>query len=167
MLLTMAMKSFYKGESLGNTPPCAICGGKGVGARALLHLTHGVSVWLCAGHRDPSFVHSRAGRDLMVSLGHVWAASNCLTRRRNAALLAHMARVGNPQPDHRRPGSYAWPSLRGEAERRFHAGEPPARVIADLRTREARGSAVAPSVRTMRRWFTEGRWLSQDASAGR
>jgi hypothetical protein len=97
----------------------------------------------------------------MVSLGHVWAASNCLTRRQNAALLAHLARVRNPEPVEGRPGSYSWPALRREAETRFRAGEPPGRVITELRTREARGSAVAPSARTMRRWFTEGRWLSQ------
>ncbi|MGD9573771.1 MAG: hypothetical protein AB7V62_17970, partial [Thermoleophilia bacterium] len=66
--------SYYKGENLGSLPACAICAGKGRGPRAELHLPCGVSVWLCAAHRDPAFLTSRAGRDLVVSLMHVWRA---------------------------------------------------------------------------------------------
>lgn len=65
-----------------------------------------------------------------------------------------MAGVGRDQP-----GSYSWPKLRNEAERRFAAGEDPRVVIADLRENNADGPALAPSVRTMRRWFTQRRWL--------
>ena len=59
-------RSFYKGEPLGKTPACAICMGRGQGPRALLHLPLGVSVWLCAAHRDPAWLRSRTGRDLVV-----------------------------------------------------------------------------------------------------
>ena len=59
-------RSFYKGESLGSTPACAICVGKGQGTRAQLHLPGGVSVWLCAAHRDPRPHPAR--RDVAVSL---------------------------------------------------------------------------------------------------
>lgn len=57
------------------------------------------------------------------------------------------------------PGSYSWPLLRREAERRFATGEAPESVIADLRESYRDGPAMVPSVRTMRRWFTDARWL--------
>jgi hypothetical protein len=40
-------------------------------------------------------------------------------------------------------------------------------TIARLRGRHARDHAVVPSVRTMRRWFAQGRWLrlAEPASA--
>jgi hypothetical protein len=117
-----------------------------------------VSVWLCAWHRSPAFLERRAGRDLVVSLMRAWEAAGCLTQARHRALDVHRARLGGP-PARARPGSYAWPALRREAERRFAAGEPPARVIGELRGRVAGGAAKAPSRRTMARWFSEGRWL--------
>jgi hypothetical protein len=49
--------------------------------------------------------------------------------------------------------------LRREAERRFAAGESPRTVIDDLRRTYGQGPAVVPSLRTMRRWFTQARWL--------
>ena len=159
----MAMKSFYKGERLGKRPPCAICGGRGTGDRELLYLTHGVTVWLCAGHRDLGFLTSRVGRDLAVSLGHVWDAARCMTKHRSAALVRHMQNVAAAPRARQRPGSYAWPELRREAEARFARGERPARVIADLRDRHAKDAARPPSPRAMRRWFGDGRWLAAPA----
>ena len=50
--------------------------------------------------------------------------------------------------------------LRREAERRFAAGEPPAQVISELRQTYRDGPAMVPSLRTMRRWFTQARWLA-------
>ena len=152
-------RSFYKGERLGNTPACAICVGKGQGKRDLLHLPGGVSVWLCAAHRDPDFVNGRAGRDLVVSLLHVWRSANCLTRDRSRALDLFLARFASPAP-RSCPGSYSWPELRSEAEGRWAAGEPTDLVIDELRTRERTrpGPARPPSAATMRRWFREGRW---------
>ena len=78
-----------------------------------------------------------------------------MTRTRHRALDAHLARLSGP-PARARPGSYAWPELRREAECRFAAGEPPARVIGDLRGAVAAGPARAPSRRAMMRWFREG-----------
>jgi hypothetical protein len=154
------LRSLYKGERLGKTPACILCGGPGRGRRAAFQLPHGVTIWLCAGHRDPEFLTRRGGRDLVASLMHVWTAAGCLDRRRSEALTAHLRRVQDGGAPRRRPGSYAWPALRAEAERRFAAGETPARVSADLRSRAEGDSAMAPSVRTIRRWFAEGRWLT-------
>lgn len=122
--------SYYKGERLGKAPPCAICAGPGKGSRAELHLPYGVSVWLCAFHRTGEFATRRSGRDLAVSLMHVWGAAGCLTRRRHKALASLLRTAQTRGP--RRPGSYAWPELRLEAERRFAAGEPVRRVAQDL-----------------------------------
>jgi hypothetical protein len=126
--------SYYKGERLGKASPCAICAGPGKGSRAELHLPYGVSVWLCAFHRTGEFATRRSGRDLAVSLMHVWGAAGCLTRRRHKALASLLGTAQTRGP--RRPGSYAWPELRLEAERRFAAGE--------ARTPRGTGSRSAP-----------------------
>jgi hypothetical protein len=153
-------RTLYKGPALGKHPPCLICAGPGQGPRERLQLTQGVSVWLCAGHRAPAFLARRAGRDLAASLGALWSGAGCLTTRRRRALEDHLRRV-RQHPAATRPGSYAWPELRREAERRFSAGEPPARVIAELRARHRSAPACVPSLRTMRRWFSDGRWLAR------
>src|SRR5262245_24333892 len=152
-------KSLYKGSRLGKLPPCLICMGPGGGDRAQLHLPGGVSVWLCAPHRSAEFQRRRGGRDLVASLMGAWRAAGCFTRARAAALDGHLARLAAPAQARPRPGSYAWPRLRAEAEDRFAAGERPAAVISALRGRHRDGPALAPSRRTMMRWFGEGRWL--------
>jgi hypothetical protein len=166
----MAVRSFYKGDRLGKTPACCICGGPGEGPRGPLHLTHGVTVWLCEAHRDGEFLRRRAGRDLVASLTHVFRAAGCDTGRRRMALVAHLARVQRAQAadvGRERPGSWSWPRLRRQAEARWARGESPAAVIAELRERHARDHATVPSARTMQRWFAEGRWLGTDpARAG-
>ena len=159
------IKTFYKGPKLGKLPACAICGGPGRGKRERLHLSCGVGVWLCEAHRDPEFLTRRSGRDLAASLLHVWRAADCLTSKRSAAISSHLRRVALAAGRKRLPGSYAWPRLRAEAERRFARGEPPRAVIADLRRRHAGDEATVPSLRTMQRWFAEGRWLRRRPDA--
>ena len=151
-------KSFDKGERLGHLPPCAICMGPGEGDRAKLTLPGGVTVWLCAAHRSEEFQRRRAGRDFVASLSAVWDAAGCMTVRRRRALDANRRRflVGPPRRD--RPGSYAWSTLRAEAEERWAAGEEPRSVIDALRERAAEGAAAPPSRPTMHRWYQEGRW---------
>ncbi|MGE4175990.1 MAG: hypothetical protein AB7G65_09070, partial [Thermoleophilia bacterium] len=107
-----------------------------------------MSVWLCEEHRDPAFLRSRAGRDIVVSLMHVWRSAGCLTARRSDALSALRDRILIAPRTPARPGSYTWPTVRLEAERRFAAGEDPAAVIDDLRIREDQrpGPARPPSV---------------------
>ena len=141
-------------------PPCAICGHGGRGLRAQCHLTHGISVWLCDAHRNDVFMRRRSGREFVERLSAVWTASGVLTVRRQGALEAHRRRVQTATTGREQPGSYSWPMLRREAERRFAAGEPPAQVISELRKNYRDGPAMVPSVRTMRRWFTQARWLS-------
>jgi hypothetical protein len=141
-------------------PPCAICGHGGSGHREQRHLTHGISVWLCDAHRSDAFMKRRSGREFAERLSAVWAASGVLTVRRQDALEGHVRRVQMATAERHQPGSYSWPMLRREAERRFAAGEPPAQVIAELRQTYRDGPAMVPSLRTMRRWFTQARWLA-------
>jgi hypothetical protein len=153
-------KSFYKGEPLGKRPPCLVCAGAGDGPRALLHLTHGVSLWLCAGHRAPEFLRKRAGRDFVLTIGQMWSAAGIASTRRHKALSDHLRRVAQPGSTSRpRPGSYAWPHVREEAEKRFAAGEAPRDVISEIHARHQGGPAPGPSIRTLYRWFNDGRWL--------
>ncbi len=149
-------------------PPCAICGHSGRGPRAQRHLTHGISVWLCGIHGSDAFMQRRCGIEFAERIAGVWAASGISTARRIAALSAHVRRVRNGGAQRAQPGSYSWPKLRQEAERRFATGEAPRTVIAELRRSYRDGPAMVPSVRTMRRWFTEARWLdSQPAGRSR
>ena len=140
---------------------CALCASPGTGSVTEHHLTHGVSLFLCQAHRDDAYQRRRGGRDFAEELAGMWGASGCLAPRHRRAIVAHVGRitranaVAGPLP-----GSYSWPLLRGEAEGRFAAGEPPRKVIAELRATHAGGDAIVPSVRTMRRWFSEARWLT-------
>jgi hypothetical protein len=118
-----------------------------------------VRVWLSAAHRATGFLTRRAGRDLVASLGEVWRAAGCLTRRRQAALDRHLERVREAARGRARPGSWSWPRLRAEAEGRFARGEPASLVARELRARHAPDHARVPSLCTFWRWFAEGRWL--------
>ena len=121
---------------------------------------YGVTVWLCAGHASREFQRRRSGRDLVLTLQRLWRAHGCLTAARHKALLAHLTALEGPNA-RSRPGSYAWPTLRDEAEHHFAAGAQPLAVIIALRARHAADTATAPSVRTMRRWCAERRWLAR------
>ncbi len=151
-------------DAVSGNLPCAICGNSGRGPRTQRHLTHGVAVWLCDTHGSGAFMHRRAGREFTDRVAAVWTASGVLTVRRKQALEAHLRRVRMVGAERDRPGSYSWPVLRREAERRFAAGEPPPEVIADLRGTSRDGPAMVPSVRTMRRWFTQARWLERQST---
>lgn len=117
-------------------------------------------MWLCGRHAADAYAVRERGELFVRRLASVWAAAGALTRRRMQALEGHLTRVDGRSSARERPGSYSWPKLRREAERRFAAGDAPDAVITELRHRHADGPAMAPSVRTMRRWFAEARWLA-------
>jgi hypothetical protein len=130
-------------------------------------MTHGVSVWLCKAHSGEAYLRRERGERFASRLATAWAGCGALTRRRLAALEAHVMQRSAGNDARARPGSHSRPRLRIEAERRFAAGEDPRRVIAELRGRHAGGAARPPSVRTMRRWFTEARWRAPTLSPSR
>lgn len=145
------------------TPPCAICRRRGRGISTPRFLTHGVFVWLCATHGNDAFVFRRGGHEFADRLRAVWAAIGALGTRRRMALATHVHRLRSSLAGSGKPGSHSWPRLRREAEARFAAGEAPAIVIAELRSLHGEGPARPPSVRTMRRWFGQARWLARPA----
>lgn len=154
-------KTLYTACGLGDLPPCLICMGPGEGRRRRLGLGFGISIWLCAAHGSEAFLTRRAGRDFVASVWGAWEAAGCLGVQRRRALAAHLARVGQPvDRESRRPGSYAWPALRRDAERRFSAGEDPREVIRSIRGAHRSDVAQPPSARTIRRWFNDARWLA-------
>ena len=139
---------------------CAICVERTRGRTRAVELGYGVRVQLCRGHASREFMTQRGGRDFVLTLERLWQAHDCLTVARSRALRRHLAacRGVEARP---RPGSYAWPTVRREAEAAFAAGRPVNAVIAAIRGLHGDGTAVPPSIRTMRRWNAERRWLAR------
>jgi hypothetical protein len=160
------LPSLYKCRGVPlKSPICAICLDRTRGRTQIRELTHGVKLSLCAGHHSLEFMRSNAGRDFTVTLHRIWSAQGCLTRARSRALSAHLAAIHatGMRITRARPGSYAWPRLRQEAERCFARGESILATITRLREQHARDHAKVPSIRTMQRWFAQCRWLRTPA----
>ena len=155
--------SVYKHPSLPRKQQlCAICTLKTRGSTVEVHLTHGVSVFLCtATHATTAFMHANGGRDLAHLLSLVWRACNQLNANRRRALEAHIDGTSSAEPardEHALPGSYDHKATRNEAEHRYADGDDPRAVSRELRDRHAHDVADPPSDRTLRRWFADGRW---------
>jgi hypothetical protein len=156
------LPTLYKARGVPlKSPVCAICVDRTRGKTRERHLTHGVTVWLCEPHHSTAFLRKNAGRDFTVTLQRTWRAQGCLTRARNHALNAHLRALRTTHATHTRPrpGSYAWPRRRREAEAAVARGDHILTTNTRLRHRHAHSDATAPSIRTMRRWFSQGRWL--------
>jgi hypothetical protein len=154
--------SVYKHPSLPRKQQlCAICTLKTRGSTVEVHLTHGVSVFLCtATHATTEFMHANGGRDLAHLLSLVWRACNQLNANRRRALEAHIEGIerGATRDEAGLPGSYHRKATRNEAEHRYADGDDPRAVSRELRDRHAHDVADPPSERTLRHWFADGRW---------
>ena len=100
---------------------CAICVERTRGKTRAVELGYGVAVHLCQGHASHEFQTQRNGRDFVLTLERLWKAHGCLTVARSNALRRHLAMCSGAEA-RPRPGSYAWPALRREAEAAFAAG---------------------------------------------
>src|SRR6266536_3365342 len=119
------LPTLYKQRRMPTKQPvCAICAERTRGRTSQVRYGYGVAVWLCEGHASHEFQTQRGGRDLVVSLQRLWQAHGCLTVARHRALRAHLEACGGAAT-RRRPGSFSWPDLQREAERRFAAGAAP------------------------------------------
>ena len=154
--------TLYKARGVPTKQPvCAICIERTRGVTRRVDLGYGVRVALCEAHASHEFLTRRGGRDLVITLHRVWDASGCLTAARSKALDAHLAALRAPAaPDRPKPGSYSWPALRQEAERRFARGATLAATMRDLLRDLASGQARPPSRSTFGRWHAERRWLA-------
>jgi hypothetical protein len=139
---------------------CLVCQLQTRGVTQLVQLTHGVSLWLCTGHASESFRSRRLGRDFNLTILRAWTAAGCLTRDRVKALEAHLRQYESapPRREGDLPGSYHWKALRNETEHRAAGGATLQSILDDLRSRHAHDVADAPSERTIRRWYHDGRW---------
>ncbi len=106
----------------------------------------------------PATSARRSGEEFTTRLETIWRANGIATKRRLGALDDHRERCSRDEAPSG-PGSYSWPRLRVEAEVRFARGEDPSSVICELRGRHRSDVATVPSVRTMRRWHHQRRWL--------
>ncbi len=70
--------------------PCAICAHTGDESRRLVHLTHGVAVWLCETHAAEPFMRAEDGTVFADHLAAMWIATGALTALRAAALRTHV-----------------------------------------------------------------------------
>jgi hypothetical protein len=162
------LPTLYKARGVPlKQPVCAICLDRTRGKTLERPLTYGVTIWLCEPHHSIQFLCRNAGRDFVVTLERTWRSHGCLTRARSRALNAHLhaIRTTGATITRPRPGSYSWPRLRREAEACFARGEHILNTITRLRDRYVQGDANPPSIRTMRRWFSQGRWLRRPALA--
>lgn len=156
------LASLYKARNVPvKSPVCAICLDRTRGKALERQLTHGVRIWLCEGHHDIAFLRRNAGRDFVVTLSRIWQSNGSLTRSRARALDAHLKGIRSVgrRVSRAKPGSYAWPRLRREAEDSYARGDGVLATISRLRERHLSDHATVPSIRTMRRWFADCRWL--------
>jgi hypothetical protein len=160
-------KNRAKGQTKKESGSCIACFPRNVAGQQV-PLAYGVSLVLCKGHRDPTFIATRSGRDFLSAVSTLFTSLGITARRYSEALRRFIDQVANPQryPAKRhRPESYAWPERRQDAEtvwsrggsfeqgRRAALADPP-----DARTR-----ARPPSSRTVRRWWQDRRWLRPPA----
>src|SRR5262249_29886024 len=150
--------SLYKAGRGRKGQVCVICVDRTLGATTRVSLGYGAFVWLCSEHASETFRRRRGGRDFVLTLHRVWSASGALTKSRDLALSAQLRRIRNAsRRADRRPGSYAWPDLRDELDRRLTAGELLDDIVAELQQRHAASVARLPSLRTFRRWRADPR----------
>ncbi len=153
--------TLYKARNVPvKQPVCAICVDRTRGTTQRVHLSHRVSVWLCADHASPTFQTRRSGRDFVRTLMGIWKANDCLTAARSRALTSHLDHLNDQKPKRRRPGSYSWPDLRHQLEHHYAAGATPAQLTTAVHTRYANCPANPPSRRTIQRWHAQHRWLA-------
>ncbi len=116
---------------------------------------------LCVVHRDINYLRRFDGDALVTALTKAWSEGGELTKRRQRALANHRTRVRTTVSARHRPGSYSWPLLRLHAESLFQHGVSLRAAFDALRDLYNESLATFPSFSTMRRWFTDARWLKE------
>ena len=141
-------------------PKCLACFPRSCAGQRV-PLPYGVSLVLCAEHRDPRFIAGRSGRDFLAAIGELFSSLGLTAGRYQRALMAFVTAVSEPTKAARhRPGSYAWAARRQDAERVWSRGgsfEQGLRA-AHADPPEPRARAGIPTSRTVRRWWHDRRW---------
>ena len=157
------LPTLYKAKVPTKQTACAICLDRTRGRTQRVEFGYGVTVTLCSGHASVEFLTQRGGRDIVLTLTELWKAAGCLTTARHKALDAHL-RALRPRRTRARPGSYAWPALRVQAEQLFATGVSRATVTSRI-LKATFTNASPPSRRTIHRWHAERRWAAPQARA--
>ncbi len=138
---------------------CDVCSSAiGLG---VVFLSPTVFTTLCVVHRDVTYLRRARGETFISQMTAAWTARGEMTLRRLRALDNHRRRVRAPVARRLKPGSYAWPLLRLHAEWLFAAGVRLNDAFDHLETLYRESFARFPSFSTMRRWFSDARWLSE------
>jgi hypothetical protein len=131
-------------------------------AGQVVPLPHGVSLVLCAEHRDPRFVASRSGRDFLAAIGELYTGLGLSAQRYGDALRRFVRQCTTPdKPQRHRPGSYAHAERRQDAERVWAAGGSfeQGLAVALANPPPAGYRFRLPDPRTVRAWWQQRRWL--------
>jgi hypothetical protein len=150
-----------RGAGKGHQLSCLACFPRNcVGQK--VPLTLGCSLVLCAEHRDPAFIASDSGRRFLSAVSVLYASLGLTSARFGAALRAFVERCANPRRHaarRHRPGSYAWPERRQDAERVWSRGGSYQQGLAAALARPPDGRGRMPTQRSVRRWWQDRRWL--------
>jgi hypothetical protein len=127
-------------------------------------LRYGVTLVLCASHRDPRFVAASSGRRFLAAIGALFHSLGLTAPHYHEALRAFVADMTDGRRavgERCKPGSYAWPGRRQAAEAVWsHGGsfeEGLAAALAEPPDPDRRNRP--PTSRTVRRWWQDRRWL--------
>lgn len=159
--------SAYKNRGASRRP-CLVCQLRTRGLALDVYLGEGVTISLCEEHASDAFVLADNGRHFLLTVSQALRAAGRLTRRHSKAVDGYVARAKQRrqrrETGRKRPGSYAWASIRQRLEARLAAGALSTAQMASLvedwlRVEVRRGHVKLPSLRTLRRWRLEGRWL--------
>ena len=165
------LPTYYKARWIPDEP-CAFCATSTRRAARLVYLGDGVSIYLCPEHASEPFRLQRNGRDFLLCLDKTWRAAGCSNRRRDRVLerveqerKETLARRARGEDDIRHlPGSYRCPEIRRAVEQAIDSGVVSIRKLDELvrtllKAELRRGRVKAPSLRTLRRWRQQKRWM--------
>lgn len=164
--------TYYKNRS-ASTRPCLLCQTRTKGRAKDVYLGYGVTICLCDEHASDAFIQADNSRHFLLSVHLALRAAGRLTRRHVMALDGFVARArgrANRAPTTRkRPGSYTWAAIRQRLEARLAASSLTTARMVELvqewlKVELRRGLVKLPSLRTLRRWRLESRWLEPDST---
>ena len=156
----------YKNKARGQTKKqpgsCIACWPRNVAGQDV-PLKHGVTLVLCSSHRTPEYVAEDSGRKFLSAISALFHSMGLRSARHHAALRAFVQEMTNPhrqRPQRPRPGSYAWPARRQDAETVWSRGGSFLQGLAAALAGPPDRRARAPTDRTVRRWWQDRRWLT-------
>lgn len=103
----------FEAGPVGGGLPCAICAGTGQDPRRLMHLTHGVVVWLCEAHAGKRFLREDDGAVVAECLASIAVErgrevfAHCVTSLGPGRARARLAELRRARERDRHLGSVA------------------------------------------------------------